>query len=193
MTTTDLVVVLPGIMGSTLARDGKPVWSASAGSLIDAVLTLGRNITGLQLPPGIGDDHPGDGVTPVALMPDLHAIPGLWTPIKGYDQLVGHLRARGYRTATAARPAGNLLLFPYDWRLSNRYNARRLKAIVEPSLARWRSLGGPYADAQVVLVCHSMGGLVARWYIEHEGGTEVTRKLITLSTPTGPPRRHLSS
>jgi hypothetical protein len=28
-----------------------------------------------------------------------------------------------------------------------------------------------------------MGGLVARWYIQREGGAEVTRKLITLGTP----------
>jgi hypothetical protein len=28
-----------------------------------------------------------------------------------------------------------------------------------------------------------MGGLVARWYIEREGGAEITRKLITLGTP----------
>ena len=71
----------------------------------------------------------------------------------------------------------------YDWRLSCRYNARRLGTIIEPALQRWRDQGGPYADAQVVFVCHSMGGLIARWYIEQCGGAEITRKLITLGTP----------
>ncbi len=77
----------------------------------------------------------------------------------------------------------NLLLFPYDWRLSNRYNGSRLAETIAPALGRWRAQGGPYADARVVLVVHSMGGLVARWYVERCGGAEVTRKLITLGTP----------
>ena len=80
-------------------------------------------------------------------------------------------------------PPGNLLPVPYDWRLSYRYNGQRLARLVEPALERWRAQGGPYADAQVVFVCHSMGGLIARWYIEQCGGAEITRKLITLGTP----------
>ncbi|MDX3660889.1 hypothetical protein PV646_26605 [Streptomyces sp. ID05-26A] len=38
-------------------------------------------------------------------------------------------------------------------------------------------------DARLVFVAHSMGGLLARWYVEHSGGAEITRKLITLGTP----------
>lgn len=72
---------------------------------------------------------------------------------------------------------------PYDWRLSNRYTARWLATKVEPALDRWRAQGGAYAEAQLVFVCHSMGGLVARWYLEHCGGAGHTRKLITLGTP----------
>src|SRR5262249_26505630 len=61
--------------------------------------------------------------------------------------------------------------------------ARCLARKIEPALERWRAQGGPYADAQLVLVCHSMGGLVARWYLEHCGGAEITRKMVTLGTP----------
>lgn len=93
MTSTDLVVVLPGILGSTLIKDGKLVWAPSAGAVLQAVRTFGRSLTELQLPPGIGDAHPDDGVEPVSLMPDLHAIPGIWTPIKGYDRLLYRLRS----------------------------------------------------------------------------------------------------
>ena len=56
-------------------------------------------------------------------------------------------------------------------------------AIIEPALQQWRDQGGPCADARVVFVCHSMGGLIARWYIERCSGAEITRKLITLGTP----------
>ena len=183
---TDLVVVLPGIMGSTLRHDGQLIWAPSAGTVLRAVRTLGRNLTALTLPEGIGDDHPGDGVEPVTVMPDLHAIPGLWTPVKGYDVLLDRLRRIGYRETPPGEgaPPGNLLPVPYDWRLSNRYNGIRLAQIVPPALDRWRSQGGRYADAQVVFICHSMGGLIARWYIERCDGAEHTRKLITLGTPT---------
>jgi pimeloyl-ACP methyl ester carboxylesterase len=189
MNNEDVVVVLPGIMGSTLGvrgKDGSPAgdnlfWAPSGGA-VWKLLTRRDSILDHELPEGIGDSHPDDGVEPVGLMPDVHAIPGIWTPLKGYDVLVNHLRSLGYHEATGDRPA-NLVLAPYDWRLSNRYNGQRLSTIVEPALERWRAQGGQYADARVVFVCHSMGGLVARWYIERCGGHEVTRKLITLGTP----------
>ncbi|WP_353354029.1 hypothetical protein [Intrasporangium sp. DVR] len=189
MNNNDVVVVLPGIMGSTLGvrgKDGSPAsdnlfWAPSGGA-IWKLITRRNSILDHELPEGIGDAHPDDGVEPVGLMPDVHAIPGIWTPLKGYDVLVKHLRSLGYHEATGDRPA-NLVPAPYDWRLSNRYNGRQIASIVEPALDRWRAQGGEYADARLVFVCHSMGGLVARWYIEKCGGHEVTRKLITLGTP----------
>jgi pimeloyl-ACP methyl ester carboxylesterase len=177
-TPTDLVVVLPGILGSTLRRQENLVWAPSAGSALCAIHTFGRSIRDLELPDDLGDEHPGDGVEPVALMPDLHVLPGVWTPVKGYDRLLKRLRSIGYRES-----AGNLLPVAYDWRLSNRYNGRRLGRLVEPALQRWRDQGGPYADAKVTYICHSMGGLVARWYVEQCGGAETLRKIITIGTP----------
>ena len=50
----DVVVVLPGIMGSTLAKNGNLVWAASAGSVLSAIRTFGRSIQDLALPSGIG-------------------------------------------------------------------------------------------------------------------------------------------
>src|SRR5690348_5579397 len=94
---TDLVVVLPGILGSTLRQHGHLVWAPSAGSALRAITTLGGSLRRLELPPGIGDQHPGDGVEPAGLMPDLHVLPGIWTPVKGYDVLIGRLRSLGYR------------------------------------------------------------------------------------------------
>ena len=126
---------------------------------------------------------PCDGVEPAGLMPDLHVLPGIWTAVKGYDQLLARLRRLGYREPGPSAPAGNLIPVAYDWRLSCRYNANRLGTIIEPALQRWQDQGGSYADARVVFVCHSMGGLIARWYIEKCRGADITRKLITLGTP----------
>jgi triacylglycerol esterase/lipase EstA (alpha/beta hydrolase family) len=140
----------------------------------------------LTLEEGIGDNPAGDGVRPVSLMPDLHVLPGIWSWNLGYDALLGWLRSRlalvDAPPDLPERPA-NLVTMPYDWRLSNRYNGRRLKSIVEPALERWRAQGGEFADAKLVFICHSMGGLVARWYLEREDGAEVTRRLVTLGTP----------
>jgi hypothetical protein len=185
MPPADLVVVLPGIMGSQLRQDGRLVWGPSAGSVVRAIASFGRSIQRLKLPDGIGDDHPHDGVEPAGLMPDLHLLPGLWTPVKGYDVLLKRLRSLGYRDVSPdpAAPPGNLLPLGYDWRLSNRCTGEWIAAQAEPALDRWRAQGGPHADAQLVFVCHSMGGLAARWYIERCGGAAHTRKLLTLATP----------
>lgn len=188
MTRTNMVVVLPGIMGSTLGvrRGGAPagvnlIWAPTAGALQRAVASR-NGIRAFALPNDLGDGAAPDGVEPVDLMYDVHGIPGLWTLIKGYDPLLALLERLGYRYASEGRP-GNLLPLPYDWRLSNRYNGHRIGTIVEPALEQWRDQGGPYADAKVDFVCHSMGGLVARWYIEMCGGADITGKLITLGTP----------
>jgi pimeloyl-ACP methyl ester carboxylesterase len=179
-------VVLPGILGSTLARDGQEAWAPSAGVVWRAIRSFGASIQSLTLPADLGDDHPGDGVEPLALMPDLHLLPGLWSANIGYSRLLDWLTQRFTLVPPdpkdPAKPA-NLLPFAYDWRLSNRYNARRLRAVVEPALERWRALAEANREARLILICHSMGGLVARWYVEREGGAALTRKLITIGTP----------
>ncbi len=181
---TDLVVVIPGIMGSTLAKNGKPLWSNKLGALAGITFHPNRNVSSLRVPEGIGDDHPGDGVTATGLMGNIHVVPGLWSPVQGYGALVDRLRKIGFRNTTdEASESPNLVVFPYDWRLSNRFNARHLKTVVERELLRWRESSPDNRDARVIFVCHSMGGLIARWYIAVEGGAEVTNKLITFGTP----------
>jgi pimeloyl-ACP methyl ester carboxylesterase len=119
-------------------------------------------------------------------MPDLHLLPGIWSANIGYDRLLGWLTQR-FKLVLAdpqnGATSGNLLPFAYDWRLSCRYNARRLKAVVEPALERWRALDEANREARLIFICHSMGGLVARWYVEQERGAAHTRKLITIGTP----------
>ncbi|MFD0428870.1 esterase/lipase family protein [Streptomyces zhihengii] len=75
------------------------------------------------------------------------------------------------------------MAFAYDWRLSCRFNAARLGAVVDEELGRWRASAPARRDARAVLLCHSMGGLVARYWAECLGGHEVVRRIVTLGTP----------
>jgi hypothetical protein len=50
------------------------------------------------------------------------------------------------------------------------------------ALERWREQPG-MEDAKLILVCHSMGGLVARWFAECEGGAGHIRAIVTIGTP----------
>lgn len=180
----DLVVVIPGILGSRLSRGGREVWGVSAGAAVRALLTFGRSLNELVLPEGIGDRDPEDGVVATGLMNDLQIVPGLWSPVRGYSGLLRWLReAFTLRDAdhNGEGEAVNLVTFPYDWRLSNRLTAERLRDRVEPALDAWRSAGHP--DARVVFLCHSMGGLVARRYLQCLGGAAHTRLLVTFGTP----------
>lgn len=184
---SDVVIVVPGIMGSEL-RDakGNPLWSIGPGGIAAAIRTLGDSLQRLELPAGIGDNSPGDGVVPTALLNSLHVIPGLWTPVTGYDVLLDFLRSSRFHFVEPdprdPDVIPNLLTFPYDWRLSNRFNGRRLARVAGDALERWRSQPG-MEDARLVLICHSMGGLIARWFLEQEGGRELVRALITIGTP----------
>ncbi|HEY2578797.1 MAG TPA: hypothetical protein VGI74_21035, partial [Streptosporangiaceae bacterium] len=77
---------------------------------------------------------------------------------------------------------GAVRSFGYDWRLSNRHTAQLLAARVDGWLEEWRRSTGN-RDTKIIFVCHSMGGLVARYYLEVLGGREHARRLITLGTP----------
>lgn len=182
----DLVVVLPGIMGSTLRdRDGHEVWGTSLGSVVKGVLTRGKAIKRLELPVGIGDDPAPDGVVAGSLMPDIHVIPGIWSVSIGYEAMIRWFR-ENFDLVEEDRSApdriANFVQFPYDWRLSNRATAIALQRRVEPLLERFRTQPGR-SDANVVFIGHSMGGLVARYYVDVLGGHEITEKVITLGTP----------
>ncbi|MET7485523.1 hypothetical protein [Streptomyces sp. NPDC005538] len=174
---TDLVVVLPGIMGSVLAKDGSEVWNHTLAVAGRHALGRLNEVRALALPRDIGDADPGDGVEAVGLIKGLHVLPGV-SAIDGYGTLLTFLERR----LGVSERNGNLLSFPYDWRLSVRRNAHRLAARVEPALAAWRArTGGP--TVRTVFVAHSLGGLVARYYLDVLGGSRHARSLVTIGTP----------
>lgn len=169
----DVVILLPGITGSVLTNaKGKDVWGVSAGVVWRAITSLGGSITGLEL---AGDDV-DDGVTATRLVADVTLVPGL-IKIDGYSRVGEYLVQQ-----LGLTEGRNFHPFPYDWRRDNRINAGRLQAKAMDWLEQWRASSGN-ADAKLVLIGHSMGGLVARYFIECLGGWQHTRTLMTLGTP----------
>jgi Lecithin:cholesterol acyltransferase len=173
----DVVVCLPGITGSVLQKDGRDVWNVSGGALISALTTLGRSIGDLKLEDDPADvDDLGDGITASELIRDVHLIPGFWK-IDGYTKQVRYIE----ETFDVTR-GKNLFEFPYDWRRDNRVAARRLQRQSHEWLTAWRESSGA-RDAKLVLVGHSMGGLVSRYFLECLDGWRDTRTLVTFGTP----------
>jgi pimeloyl-ACP methyl ester carboxylesterase len=171
----DVVVLLPGILGSVLARDGKDVWAPSPGAIGKALWTLGRSVESLELADDPVDaDDLGDGVVATRLMPDIHIVPGLWG-IDGYSGIKDVMLERFDLV-----PGESYLELPYDWRRDNRVAARRLQRLAEEKLAARRQ---DNPDAKLILIGHSMGGLVARHYLECMDGWKDARALNTFGTP----------
>jgi pimeloyl-ACP methyl ester carboxylesterase len=174
---SDVIVLLPGITGSVLQKDGRDIWALSGGAAVRALTSLGSSIKGLKL----DDDNPaaddlGDGIVATRVIADTHLIPGLWK-IDGYGRI-----AKTIRDEFDIQPGVNFFEFPYDWRRDNRVHARRLARESWDWLKQWRERSGN-DDAKLVLIAHSMGGLICRHFLEVLDGWKNTRLLLTFGTP----------
>lgn len=171
----DVVVLIPGILGTNLERGDETVWGL--GHALFNFWRLAKKLTGdLALyedayDPKHRERGIDDGVKPCSLLSMPGVIPGFWRT-GGYNVLGERLRKSNL----------NLLVveFPYDWRQSNRVSAQRLHEVVYPMIRKRRSHN---PDARLQLVGHSMGGLVARWFAEVLDTEHHTRRVVTIGTP----------
>lgn len=169
----DLVIVIPGILGSVLARGSRIAWDGRLAAVGVAALT-GRLTEDLALPAAAFDQCTAgydDGIRPVGLLKTQSLIPG-FVAVDGYDRLVDRLYTRYGRAVIHE--------FAYDWRQSNEFSACRLKEFVDTTLNVYRN---SHPAAKVVLIGHSMGGLIARYFAECLDERRVTRRVITIGTP----------
>ena len=182
----DMVILIPGITGSVLIDEaGNEVWNASAGAAWSYIRTLGQCLDKLIVaahPPG-SDASPGV-CRASALVKGIHGVFGLGR-IDGYRELASMIGDNfDVVPATGDRliPA-NYLEFAYDWRLSNRTSAKALKSVIEARLPVWQNSPKGGRAAKVIIIAHSMGGLVARYYLEKLEGWMNCRALVTFGTP----------
>lgn len=166
-----LLVVVPGIGGSALrGADGRPLWD------IDPA-TGSRPLRAFRelCAPGhrLREADFDDGVRATRLM--ALPVPGLTRLLGGYRDLRTAL-FRHFDLVDGATYSE----FPYDWRRPAAHNARLLARHVDERLTLLRR---KHPDAEVILVAHSMGGLVAREYLERHDRHRSVRALLTLGTP----------
>jgi len=169
----NLVVVIPGIGGSALTRPDGTTWEPAGTQLASTVIRPAR--LDLERFPEL---------EPSALIRTFSAFGPLLT-IVGYDKLSERLTksfnnvvTHTYRSGEPVPRDVDVLSFPYDFRRSVVDAAERLAGAVRATL-------GPEVPARrsVIVVAHSMGGLVARYWIGPLGGWSVCSALLTLGTP----------
>ena len=180
----DLVVILPGISGSVLQKDGKDLWANSGSAVFRILRNLGRDLEQMH----VVEDDPerpvlDDGIEATRVLSDTHIIPGLWK-IDGYTA-ISRLITENFEVLPGKvgdPKEANFFEFPYDWRRDNRSSAHRLKELIEEKLPAWRKyINKP--DAKVILLAHSMGGLVSRYWLEALEGWPDCKALVTFGTP----------
>ena len=97
-----------------------------------------------------------------------------------YDNLYAEFENAGYI------PEEDLFTFPYEWRDSNKVNAVALRGKIQ-------QIKNLTHKAKVDIVAHSMGGLLAREYIESGYYDNDVDQLITVGTPNlGAPKDYLT-
>jgi pimeloyl-ACP methyl ester carboxylesterase len=102
---------------------------------------------------------------------------GRWGQVRPYAAFLEALRRSG----------AEVLVVPYDWRLSNRHNALLVERRI---LERWYHGDPPPRERRlpdeqrITFIGHSMGGLVARCFLESRPlGPVLGRRLVTIGTP----------
>ena len=145
-------VLIPGILGNELLRpDGSSAW-----------LNLG-NVVGshdVRLPYTLPFADSRDQLVPGGLLGADTVVPR-WFGFTEYADLLKLLRAAGFRREGASLGAGAAFtVFAYDWRRDLAETACRLGEFLE-ALADARG----DREARFNLVGHSMGGLIARYYL----------------------------
>lgn len=164
------VIIIPGIMGSYLNKeDGTEVWP----NLTKAFLTKDSYLDDLIL-----DNFGNADIENNIVTNDIFRTVGLFgNNTIFFDGLISKLESDGYEEGK------DLFVFPYDWRLDVDDNVsgteysqvQSLKSKINEILVNTKS-------NKIDIIAHSMGGLLAKYYIEHVG-TDNVDKFIDIATP----------
>lgn len=152
------VIVIPGLLGSRLRHSvtGKPAWGRLSNALRHGENDLALPIDRLPL----GDNRD---------LLEAYAVVDRAAGVKFYGAILDVLRdAGGYTIGDIKnpRPGDTLFVYYYDWRHDAVESAIGLGRAIERIKT---GLGNP--DLRVDVVAHSMGGLIAEYYLKY-GATD---------------------
>ncbi len=167
----ELFVLIPGIMGSELRRGDEIVWGLDPKLWIKQALPFSNPLGELALDEEGGDSGNGPPIVATDLLRFPGSLPGL-TSFEPYTRAENRLRA-------LVGDDDAYMAFPFDWRHSIADAAAKLETAIDERLAQMKGT----SEVGVTLVCHSMGGLVGRYFIEVLGAHDLVKRFITLGTP----------
>lgn len=210
------IVVIPGLMGSTLedSESGTVVWGAFTGQTAKPGKPEGARLIAHPMSRGVPLEQLRDEVVATRVLDKVKVkLLGLPLHLKAYFQLLGTLGAGGYRDEDLGVLGGidygeghfTCFQFPYDWRRDLAENARLLhefllekQVYVQGEVDERFGIAG--AEVKFDLVTHSLGGLVARYYLRYgtadvgmEGelpqiswaGADLVERAVLVAPPNG--------
>lgn len=171
------VIVVPGMLGSELREGDRTVWGFRSLRWYFDVWKKDR-FASLLLTEDERDGIYGR-IRPTSLISSPAFLPK-FDKVNPYSGLVTGLRRDSVHSEAVAE-------FPYDWRLPVAYNAKLLAQFIEAHAAAWKAHPVlrehltlfPGASTKVVVVAHSMGGLIAR----HAADRVPIDRIVALGTP----------
>jgi len=174
------VIVIPGILGSKLrdAETGRVVWGAFSGDYANPGSADGARLLALPMREGAALDELTDGVRSDGALDRVRLkLLGITIEAAAYANILATLGVGGYRDSLLARAGAvdygtdhfTCFQFDYDWRRDLVENAERFHAWLAQTAASVRAERQKRFDSdeevRFDVVAHSMGGLLARYYL----------------------------
>lgn len=201
------IIVIPGILGSRLIDDrGRVVWGEFGGGAVDPSSSEGRRLLALPLSAA---GWPRDNVKADGALEQLKVSLGFDFKFSAYSGMLRAFGVGGYLDPAKSDLSRidygpghyTCFQFGYDWRRSCAENAASLGRFIEEKRSYVRSerlkRHGRSGEVKFDIIAHSMGGLVARYYLMYGGrpldpdgempvtwaGARHVEKLVMVGTP----------
>lgn len=179
------VIVIPGILGSKLVDEstGTTVWGAFTGEYAKPNTPEGARLLALPMREGAALAELIDDTRPAGVLDRIRVrVAGIPISVLAYFHILGALGAGGYRDMDlgiiGAIDYGDdhftCFQFAYDWRRDISETAVELGKFIEEKrryvkAEMERRYGVVDPEVRFDFVAHSMGGLVARYYLRYGG------------------------
>jgi pimeloyl-ACP methyl ester carboxylesterase len=177
------IIVIPGLLGSKLVdqESGAVVWGAFGFGQVDPNIETGARLVALPMDKGKRLDDLRDSTAPDgALDRVVFNFLGFPVELNAYYNILRTLGVGGYRDQGLAEAGAvdygerhfTCFQFDYDWRRDIAETARELDRFIKEK-TRYvqeeteKRFGITLAEVKFDIVTHSMGGLVARYYVRY--------------------------